>query len=198
MEEPADPVQEPADEKSFLDNEWVRLGLNMMVAASKPGATALGAFGEGAVATIADRDKRALINSNRRFKERLIKLDQNFQRTENVEKRKLIKERIANEATRIQNQMDQFRKTHDLAVTKTQDYSAMVKARTTALEATTQINVDKLEYREKFDGETLDIKELEIFSRQEAASTRGVMLPRNRLRFLKKRWAACLKRLVLA
>ena len=174
VKEPADPVQEPVDEKSFLDNEWVRLGLNMMVAASKPGATALGAFGEGAVATIADRDKRALINSNRRFKERLVKMDQAFERTENVEKRKLIKERIANEATRIQNDMEQFRKTHKVAVTKAQDYSAMVKARTTALEATTQINVDKQEYKEKFDGETLELKELEIFSRQEAASTRLV------------------------
>ena len=89
-----DPVQEPVDEKSFLDNEWVRLGLNMMVAASKPGATALGAFGEGALATISDRDKRKVINEDRAFKKEVLGLKAGYAKAEGDRGREVARERL--------------------------------------------------------------------------------------------------------
>ena len=82
-----EPVQEPVDEKSFLDNEWVRLGLNMMVAASKPGATALGAFGEGAMATISDRDKREAINETRKFRREMAETERRWKTGDNDKNR---------------------------------------------------------------------------------------------------------------
>jgi hypothetical protein len=90
----AEPVQEPVDEKSFLDNEWVRLGLNMMVAASKPGATALGAFGEGAMATISDRDKRRVINEDRAFKKEVLELKAGYAKAEGDRGRVVARERL--------------------------------------------------------------------------------------------------------
>jgi hypothetical protein len=165
----AEPVQEPVDEKSFLDNEWVRLGLNMMVAASKPGATALGSLGEGAMATISDRDKRKAINAEYAFRRNMLEAEQKHSSTEKAKDRKQTARRITLLETQRQDAVDNWKKTHDLEGKKVYDAKLMSSARIKSLDDENTFAIEAAAYAKINDVNDRNLKMVELVSKRNNA-----------------------------
>lgn len=63
--------------------DLVSLGLQVAAAASKPGATFLGSIAQGGLNHLNEKQKRELIKEDREYKKSVMKMEQNFTRTEN-------------------------------------------------------------------------------------------------------------------
>lgn len=64
------------------DMDLVRLGLEISAAASKPGATFLGSLAQGGLNHLNRKEKRELIQEDRAYKQSIMKMEQNFKRSE--------------------------------------------------------------------------------------------------------------------